>query len=204
MAVRPDVPWYWRSLGVAAARALLRRGGVVWSPVRQSARCEAADAERELARLQCSARSARRPSSRSFAPKLAQSRPPAPDRPRGRRRPRETGEGARVRERGAEGGSRVLPVAHVERRRRAKATISVNRFRLQPRGRRRRIPLPDAARADRPAGRGSSRARLQFVLDVQQDGRKLVLVLPPEAERAGARLPAQLQVLPARRRHVSS
>jgi hypothetical protein len=65
------------------------------------------------------------------------------------------------------------------------ATISVNRFRLQPEAaageyRYQMLLVQNGQRAREFHG------RLQFVLDVQHDGRKLVLVMPPEVEREGA------------------
>jgi hypothetical protein len=63
-------------------------------------------------------------------------------------------------------------------------TISVNRFRLQPEALageyRYQMLLVQAGQRV-----GEFRGNLQFVLDVQHDGRKLVLVLPPEGDRTG-------------------
>ena len=63
-------------------------------------------------------------------------------------------------------------------------TISVNRFRLRPEALageyRYQMLLVQAGQRV-----GEFRGTLQFVLDVQQDGRKLVLVLPPDTDRAG-------------------
>jgi hypothetical protein len=63
-------------------------------------------------------------------------------------------------------------------------TLSVNRFQLRPEALageyRYQMLLVQAGQRV-----GEFRGTLQFVLDVQQDGRKLVLVLPPEADRAG-------------------
>ena len=63
-------------------------------------------------------------------------------------------------------------------------TLSVNRFRLQPE------PVAGEYRYQMllvQSGQrvGEFRGTVQFVLDVQQDGRKLVLVLPPDTDRAG-------------------
>ncbi|HYH42663.1 MAG TPA: DUF6776 family protein [Burkholderiales bacterium] len=62
--------------------------------------------------------------------------------------------------------------------------ISVNRFRIQPDAvagefRYQMLLVQSGQRMKEFQG------RLQFVLDVQQDGRKLVMVLPPEGEREG-------------------
>ena len=61
-------------------------------------------------------------------------------------------------------------------------TISVNRFRLQP------GPVAGEYRYQMLLVQNGKRAsefhgKLQFVLDVQQDGRKVTLVVPPDTER---------------------
>ena len=53
MAVRPDAPWYWKSLAMLAAVAALLASGWILAQVYGGAGAlQSGDAERELARLQ--------------------------------------------------------------------------------------------------------------------------------------------------------
>jgi hypothetical protein len=183
MAVRPAVPWYWRSLRIFVAGGLLLAGswllaealGGLGSP-RQGG------AERELERLQSTLE-------------------------------RQEVELAELRMRGAQGERQLqmerAATADLATQVKALAfenaalkedlaffqslmsaaggregTISVNRFRLLPE------PVAGEYRYQMLLVQNGQRAkefqgRLQFVLDVQHEGRKLVLVMPPEAEREG-------------------
>ena len=183
MAVRPAVPWYWRWVRAAAAGGLLlvaawlltdALGGL--GSLRQG------EAEREVARVRSTLE-------------------------------RQDVELAELRSRAAQ-GERQLQMEHAASADLAKqvksltfenaalkedlaffqslmsgaagreGTISVNRFRLSPEAvageyRYQMLLVQNGQRARDFQG------RLQFILDVQHDGRKVVLVMPTEAERDG-------------------
>lgn len=183
MAVRPDVPWYWTALKIGAAAAVLIAGGWILSQtLGGAASAGRADTVRELARLQTALEA-------------------------------KEGELAELRLRGAHGDRQVqidrAAVADLAKQVKAltfenaqlkedlaffqslmsgdggrEGTLTVNRFRLQPDAvadeyRYRMLLVQNGQRVKEFHG------RVQLVLDVQHDGRKVVLVLPPEAERDG-------------------
>ena len=183
MAVRPDVPWYWTSLKMlTAAAALLAGGWFLAQTLGGAADVSRGDMERELRRLQNAVE-------------------------------RQESELAELRLRSAQGDRQVqidrAAAADLAKQVRAltfenavlkedlaffqslmsgdggrEGTLSVNRFRLQPEAvadeyRYRMLLVQNGQRVKDFHG------RLQLVLDVQHDGRKVVLVLPPEAEREG-------------------
>jgi hypothetical protein len=181
MAVRPDVPWYWRAMRIAAAAAVLV--GIVWAYLGGYATFQRGDTEHELARLQETVQ----------------------------RQDRELGD---LRSKIAQ-GERQLQIeraASGDLERQVKAlsfdnaalkedlaffqslmaspggretSISVNRFRLQPE------PVAGQYRYQMLLVQTGQRAKefqgnLQFVLDVQHEGRKLVLVLPADSDTAAS------------------
>ena len=179
MAVRPDVPWHWRTLGVAAAVALVV--AVVWLAAGNSG-VRATDAGAELAQV--------RERLESQEAELAELRARAAQNDRQVQMDRAaaadlakqvkvlTFENAALKEDLAFFQSLMSTAGARE------GAITVNRFRLQPEGiageyRYQMLLVQSGQRMKEFQG------RLQFVLDVQQDGRKLVLVLPPEADRDG-------------------
>jgi hypothetical protein len=183
MAVRPDVPWYWRWLRLAAAGGMLLVGAWLLANALGgigSARQD--EVERELARLNSTLQ--------RQDLELAELRSRAAQAERQLQMERGatadlakqvkslTFENAALKEDLAFFQS-LMPTAGGR-----EATISVNRFRLHPEAaageyRYQMLLVQNGQRAREFHG------RLQFVLDVQLDGRKLVLVVPPEAEREG-------------------
>jgi hypothetical protein len=183
MSVRPDVPWYWRTLGVVVAGASLV--AAVWLIARAFGAFEG--------------------SRRADPPRVATQSQSAPQA--------QASELAELRARAAQ-GERQLQMEHAATADLAKQVkalafenaalkedlaffqslmsspgpreggISVNRFRLVPEAsagefRYQMLLVQSGQRVKEVLG------RLQFVLDLQQDGRKLVLVLPPEGDRDG-------------------
>ena len=178
MAVRPDVPWYWRSLtvlgGVALASAIAwgvftmvvqRDSGAAAEVDRLAKRLEAH--EEELARVRPRLAQAERQTQidRAAAADLAKQVKALAQ------------ENATLKEDLAFFHSLMATPAARE------GTLSVNRFRIQPEvvagEYRYQMLLVQAGQRLR-----EFQGTLQFVLDVQQDGRKVVLTLPPEPDRA--------------------
>jgi len=180
MAVRPDVAWYWRILGVVAAAVSLV--AAVWlvgsafgafdgvrraDPDRGQSSSEA-QAQAELAELRALAAQGDR--------QLQMERAASADLAK------------QVKALAFENAALKEDLAFFQSLMASPATreggISVNRFRLLPdvvagEFRYQMLLVQSGQRVKEFQG------RLQFVLDVQQDGRKLVMVLPPEAEREG-------------------
>ena len=183
MAVRPDVAWYWRILGVVAAAVSLvaalwllgsafgafdglRRAGPDRAPGQSSSEAEAQKAE--LAGLRALAAQGDR--------QLQMERAASADLAK------------QVKALAFENAALKEDLAFFQSLMSSAATreggISVNRFRLVPDAvagefRYQMLLVQSGQRVKEFQG------RLQFVLDVQQDGRKLVMVLPPEAEPEG-------------------
>ena len=180
MAVRPAVPWYWRALGVLGGislAAVLAWG--VFNMIGQArtgpdARAEIerlkerlATQEEELARV--------RPRVANADHQMQIDRAAAADL--AKQVKALSFENAALKEDLAFFQS--LMATPVTR----EGTISVNRFRVQPEA------VAGEYRYQMLLVQAGQRLRefhgtLQFVLDVQQDGRKIVLTLPPEPDRA--------------------
>jgi hypothetical protein len=182
MAVRPDVPWYWRSLRVAAGVAVI--GALAWGLFRVfGTDLRGRETSAELARLQEQVQ--------HQETELAELRPwlTQADRQMQIDRAAAADLARQVKSLAFENAALKEDLAFFQSIMSSQAggegSISVNRFRLQP----------EAAAGEfryqmllvQPGQRVREfHGTLQFVLDVQQDGHKLVLVLPPDAER-GAR-----------------
>jgi hypothetical protein len=179
MSVRPDVAWYWRILSVLAAAVSLVAavwfiGGAlgVFDGLRRGApaavlpRAEGEPQTRELAELHARVAQGER--------QLQMER--AATAELGKQVKALSFENAALKEDLAFFQSLMSNAAARE------AGISVNRFRLVPDAvagefRYQMLLVQSGQRVKEFQG------RIQFVLDVQQDGRKLVVVMPPEAER---------------------
>ena len=183
MAVRPDVPWHWRLMQIFAAGGLLLTGawlladalGGLGSP-RQG------EVERELVRLQSTLE-------RQGA-ELAdlRSREAQGERQLQMERAATADLAKQVKSLTFENAALKEDLAFFQSLMSAaggrEGTISVNRFRLKPE------PVAGEYRYQMLLVQNGQRARefqgrLQFVLDVQHEGRKLVVVMPPEAESEG-------------------
>lgn len=179
MAVRPDIPWYWRSLRLLAGAVLLI--GVAWllidasggqggpgrSDVRELAKVQQSleRQEHELADLRMRVAQSDR--------QLQMERAAAADLSKHVKSL--TFENAALKEDLAFFQSLMSAAAGQE------GSVSVNRFRLQPEAamgeyRYQMLLVQTGQRVKEFHG------TLQFVLDVRQDGRKLVLILPPQGE----------------------
>jgi hypothetical protein len=180
MAVRPDLPWYWRWLWIGASAALL--AGAAWLVADAMGAFDGLrrDAQREIVGLQDDLK--------RQAGELAQLQARAAQNDRQLQMERAAAadlakqvkalsyENAALKEDLAFFQSLMSTAAD------PKGTISVNRFRLQPEAAageyRYQLLLVQAGQRVK-----EFQGRLQFVLDVQHDGRKVVLVLPAEADR---------------------
>jgi hypothetical protein len=182
MAVRPDVPWYWRAVTVSAAIAVA--GAAAWGLYAVFGRdLRDRATSTELARLQ--------EETQRHESELAELRPRVAQADRQTQIDRAaTADLARqVKALAFENAALKEDLAFFQSLMSSETgregTISVNRFRLQPEATageyRYQMLLVQAGQR-----RGEFHGSLQFVLNVQQDGRKLVLILPPELER-GAR-----------------
>jgi hypothetical protein len=182
MAVRPDVPWYWRSLVVAATAAALV--AVAWLVAHATGALEGlrpSDSQREIGELrerlqrqeaeltELRARTAQNDSQLQIEG--------AATGDLAKQVKALTFENAALKEDLAFFQSLMSTAAR-------DGAISVNRFRLEPESvageyRYQMLLVQSGQRVKEFQG------RMQFVLDVHHDGRKLVLVVPPEAEAAG-------------------
>jgi hypothetical protein len=179
MAVRPDMPWYWRSLGVVAGIALA--SGIAWGIVSLVVQRDS-DAIAEVDRLR-KRLAAQEEELAQFRPRLAQSeRQTQIDRAAAADLAKQVKalafENAALKEDLAFFQSLMATPGARE------GTLSVNRFRVQPEVSageyRYQMLLVQAGQRLR-----EFQGTLQFVLDVQQDGHKIVLTLPPEPNDAG-------------------
>ena len=183
MAVRPDAPWYWKSLGLLAAVAALLAGGWILAGAFGGAgRLGSGDGERELARLQAMLESKESELAGLRSQAAQGDRQDQIDRAAAADLAKQvkalTFENAALKEDLAFFQSLMAGSGDRE------GTISVNRFRLQPQTasgeyRYQMLLVQNSQRAKEFHG------RMQLVLEVQHDGRKVVLVLPSEAERDG-------------------
>jgi hypothetical protein len=181
MSVRPDVPWYWRAVGfVVAASALVaavwligrafgafegpRRGDGSTVAIERPAEPQAHSSELAELRARAAQGDRQLQMERAAAADLAKQVKAL------------AFENAALKEDLAFFQSLMSSAGARE------GGITVNRFRLMPE------PAAGEFRYQMLLVQSGQRVkefqgRLQFVLDLQQDGRKLVLVLPPEAER---------------------
>jgi hypothetical protein len=183
MAVRPDVPWYWRSLAsVAAVVALLAGGWILAQAFGSAGTIARGDAERELAHLKAALerQAAELTDLRALAAQSARNVQidGAAAADLAKQVKALTFENAALKEdlaffQSLMSGSGVREDG-----------LSVNRFRLQPEAaageyRYQMLLVQNGQRAKPFHG------RLELILDVQHDGRKIALVLPAEAEGDG-------------------
>jgi septal ring factor EnvC (AmiA/AmiB activator) len=178
MAVKPDVPWYWRSLSALGGVALA--SAIAWGVFNATVHRDSAAAS-EVDRLQ-KRLDAQEEELAQVRPRLAQAeRQTQIDRAAAADLAKQVKslahENAALKEDLAFFQSLMAtPVAR-------EGTLSVNRFRVQPNvvagEYRYQMLLVQAGQRLR-----DFQGSLQFVLDVQQDGRKVVLTLPPEPDRA--------------------
>ncbi|HEX2826636.1 MAG TPA: DUF6776 family protein [Burkholderiales bacterium] len=179
MAVRLAVPWYWRTLSVLAAAALA--SVIAWAVFNASVRRDA-DAIAEVERLNAKVEAQERELG-ELRPRLAQAeRQTQIDSAAAGDLAKQVKalafENAALKEDLAFFQSLNATPGVVE------GTLSVNRFRVRPE------VVAGEYRYQMLLVQGGQRPRefqgsLQFVLDVQQDGRKVVLTLPPEPGDAG-------------------
>jgi hypothetical protein len=183
MAVRPDRPWYWRWLRLAAAGAMLLGGAWLLAHLLGGVGSVGhGELERELVRVNSMLQRQEvelaelRSRAAQAESQLQMERAATADLTK------------QVKTLGFENAALKEDLAFFQSLMPAaggrEATVSVNRFRLQPEAaageyRYQMLLVQNGQRAREFHG------RLQFVLDVQHDGRKLVLVMPPEAEREG-------------------
>ena len=180
MAVRPDVPWHWRSLRIAAWFALLCAGGWLMLSVAGGMVSPRGDVEGELARLQSTLEAQQtelttlRARTAQTERQLEMERAAAADL--AKQVKALTFENSKLKEDLAFFQS--LMSTGVAR----EGTLSVNRFRLQPQAaegeyRYQMLLVQGGPKAKEFHG------RMQFILEVQQEGRKIAVTLPPDAER---------------------
>jgi len=184
MAVRPDVPWHWRLMRIFAAGGLLLTGAwLLADALGGLGSARQGEVERELVRLQSTLE-------RQGA-ELAdlRSREAQGERQLQMERAATADLAKQVKSLTFENAALKEDLAFFQTLTsaaggRGEGTISVNRFRLQPAAvagefRYQMLLVQNGQRAKDFQG------RLQFVLDVQHEGQKLVLVRPPEADREG-------------------
>lgn len=179
MAVRPDAPWYWKSLAMLAAIAVLLAGGWILAQVYGHAGgVRSGDAELERLQTTLDRQESELAELRSSGAQSDQQvqidRAAVEDL--AKQVKALSFENAALKEDLAFFQSLMAGAGERE------GAISVNRFRLQPEAvageyRYQMLLVQNSQRAKEFQG------RLQLVLDVQHDGRKVVLVLPVEAER---------------------
>lgn len=179
VAVRPEAPWYWKSAAVLALAAAMLAGGWWLARAYSGAGAGAAALERELARLQETLErqenelKALRSHTAQGERQVQIDRAAAADL--GKQVNALAFENAQLKEDLAFFQSLMSGAGDRE------GTLSVNRFRLRPEAaageyRYQMLLVQNTQRAKEFSG------RLQLVLDVQHEGRKLVLTLPSEGD----------------------
>jgi hypothetical protein len=176
MAVRPDVPWYWRVAVVVSFVV-----AVIWAAFgvlgRDTRREETQD---ELARVQ------QQVQRQEIELEELRSKVAGSDRQIQMNRAAAADLGKQVKSLSFENAKLKEDLAFFESLMSSstgrETAIRVNRFRLQPEG------MPGEYRYQLLLVQTGQRVRefqgtVQFVLDAQQDGRKLVIVLPPKGEQ---------------------
>jgi hypothetical protein len=183
MAVRPDLPWYWRWLRLAAMGGMLLGGAwLLANALGGVGSTRQAEVERELARLNSTLQrqdlevAELRSRAAQAERRLQMERAATADL--AKQVKSLTFENAALKEDLAFFQS-LMPAAGGR-----EAAISVNRFRLHPEAAAGEYRYQMLLVQNGQRGR-EFHGRLQFVLDVLHDGRKLVVVMPPEAEREG-------------------
>jgi hypothetical protein len=180
MAVRPDMPWHWRSLRLAAGAALIGVGGWLLMNALGGSASAGRDVERDLPRLQASVErqetelAALRSRNAQNERQLEMERAATADL--AKQVKALTFENSKLKEDLAFFQSLMSGGAGRE------GAITVTRFRLQPEAgdgeyRYQMLLVQNGPKAKEFHG------RLQFVIDVQHEGRKVALVLPVDAER---------------------
>ncbi len=182
MAVRPDVPWYWRTLGVAAAAISLVVA--IWLVGTASGAFDGFRGGSE--RLAAAAPSEPKPDdadARALRAHVAQA-----DRQLQMERAAAADLAKQVKALAFENAALKEDLAFFQSlmstAEARQGGITVNRFRLQSE------PVAGEFRYQMLLVQSGQRVKdfqgsLQFVLDVQQDGRKLVMILPPEGDGDG-------------------
>ena len=180
MAVRPDVPWYWRSLGVGAAAVSLV--AIVWL-VGSAFGAFEGFRRGESERVVAAPRSERRPDETELGELRAHAA--RADHQLQMERAAAADLAKQVKALAFENAALKEDLSFFQSLMSSaearQGGISVNRFRLQPEAvagefRYQMLLVQSGQRVKDFHG------RLQFVLDVQQDGRTLVMVLPPEGD----------------------
>jgi hypothetical protein len=180
MAVKPDLPWYWRSLSVLGGVALA--SAIAWAVFNVSVRRDS-DAIGEVERLKARLE-AQEQAFGEMRPRLAQA-----ERQTQIDRAAAADLAKQVKALAFENAALKEDLAFFQSLMaspgvREEGTLSVNRFRVQPEvvAGEYRYQMLLVQSGQRPR---EFQGSLQFVLDVQQDGRKVVLTLPPEPGDAG-------------------
>lgn len=180
MAVRPDMPWHWRSLRIAVWAAVLIGGGWLVLNTLGGPASAGRDLERELLRLQVSVErqetelAALRSRNAQHERQLEIERAASTDL--AKQVKTLTFENSKLKEDLAFFQSLMSGGAGRE------GAITVNRFRLQPEAADGEYRYQMLLVQHGPKSK-EFHGTLQFVLDVQHDGRKVALVLPADAER---------------------
>jgi hypothetical protein len=178
VAVRADVPWYWRWAGIAALGGLLAAvGWITYDVGMEFAGYRQSEAARELARLEAQLR-AREAELAELRSQLA-----AAERQLQIERASQADLVRQVKALAGENAGLKEDLAFFQSLTAAggKAALSINRFRVTPEAlpgeyRYRLLLVQTGQRAKEFHG------RLQFVLNLEQGERKYVLMLPPDAE----------------------
>jgi hypothetical protein len=180
MAVRPDVPWHWRALRIAAWAGVLIGGGWLVLNTLGGPASAGRDLERELTRLQASVE--RQESELA----TLRSRNAQNERQLEMERAASTGLAKQVKTLTFENSKLKEDLAFFQSLTSGgsgrEGAITVNRFRLQPEGAEGEYRYQMLLVQHGPKSK-EFHGTLQFVLDVQQEGRKVALVLPADAER---------------------
>ena len=180
MAVRPDVPWHWRSLRIAVWLGLIAGGGWLLVNTLGGPAAAGRDLGRELSRLQ--AQLDRQESELA----TLRSRDAQHERQLEMERAASADLAKQVKTLTFENSKLKEDLAFFQSltsgRAGAEGAITVNRFRLQPESaegeyRYQMLLVQNGPKAKEFHG------RLQFVIDVQHEGKKVALVLPMDAER---------------------
>jgi hypothetical protein len=182
MAVRPDMPWHWRSLRVAVWAGVMVGGGWLVLNTLGGPVSAGRDLERELARLQAIVEQQETELAALRSRNAQDERQLEMDRATNADLAKQvkalTFENSKLKEDLAFFQSLMSGGAVRD------GAITVNRFRLQPETaegeyRYQMLLVQHGPKAKEFHG------RLQFVIDVQHEGRKVAVVLPADAQRDG-------------------
>jgi hypothetical protein len=180
MAVRPDVPWHWRSLRIAAWAGVLVSGGWLVLNTLGGPASAGRDLEAELTRLQASVERQETELAALRSRNAQNERQLEMERAAGTDLAKQvkalTFENSKLKEDLAFFQSLMSGGSGRE------GALTVNRFRLQPEAAEGEYRYQMLLVQHGPKSK-EFHGTLQFVLDVQHDGRKVALVLPADAER---------------------